>query len=144
MTWWKSLQSPLLFVLEQNKQNSFPHHSNIVYHVIPMSVDPEWTWKLFLQGILNLTWMSKTRMTLLDLRNIQFMLLFNNIQYCAKVMQAKFGEFCSLFSRIFERKVSLPNDISSEISRKYHLILQKGKRKIAISKIRRSEISHGN
>ena len=45
------------------------------------------------------------------------------IQYCAKVMQTKFGEFRSLFSRIFERnfvrKVSLPNDISSEISRIY-------------------------
>ena len=44
----------------------------------------------------------------------------------------------------FVRKVSLLNDISSEISRKYRLIFQKDKRKIAISKIRRSEISHGN
>ena len=32
-----------------------------------------------------------------------FWSLFNEIQYCAKVMQTKFGEFRSLFSRIFER-----------------------------------------
>ena len=54
---------------------------------------------------------------------------FMLIQYCAKVMQTKFGEFCSCefssaisreISQNFGRKVSVPNDISCEISRKYY------------------------
>ena len=62
-----------------------------------------------------------------------------NVQYCAKVMQTKCNEFYREISQNFMRKVSLSNNISSDISRKCSTIFQEDKQKISILKICRSK-----